>query len=350
MSEMSSSSAPRPIAVLVDREGLGDSLLKFPFLRAIRRGFPGCPIWWIATHQTSMATELAPFVAALIDRVIDHAGLTGKSREVRERLRALPPFDLVFESRTHIPSVLLTRTLLTYNGFYCCLPGYVLSDRRPPGRWTRPAGIAERMLSLADAALGKPADWQGTLEVSPAARALAAERLPSGPRYIGLATGSREVRKNWPVERYIALAQALEASGRTPVFLIGPQERELLEKFRTAVPSALFPEATPPDPALGLARLEFAIAICHRLAAAVANDSGIGHLLGAIGTPLVTLFGPTDAARWAPFTRAGIIVRSQEFGGDTMDAIPVEPVLRAVDEVSMIPKSGSRFSEKIMLK
>ena len=128
------------------------------------------------------------------------------------------------------------------------------------------------------------------------------ERLPAGPRYIGLATGSREVRKNWPVERYIALAQALEASGRTPVFLIGPQERELLEKLRAAVPSALFPEATPPDPALGLARLEFAIALCHRLSAAVANDSGIGHLLGAIGTPLVTLFGPTDAARWAPFT------------------------------------------------
>jgi ADP-heptose:LPS heptosyltransferase len=129
------------------------------------------------------------------------------------------------------------------------------------------------------------------------------------------------------------LAQAIEAGGRTPVFLIGPQERELLDRLRAAVPSALFPEATPPDPALGLARLEFAIALCHRLSAAVANDSGIGHLLGAIGTPLVTLFGPTDAARWAPFTKAGIMVRAQQFGGDTMDAIPVEPVLRAVDSV-----------------
>jgi ADP-heptose:LPS heptosyltransferase len=339
MSEVSGDPGARPIAVLVDREGLGDSLLKFPFLRAIRRGFPGRPIWWIATHQTSMANELSPFVTTLIDRVIDYAGLTGKSREVRERLKALPPFDLVFESRTHIPSVVLARTLLTHKGFYCCLPGYLLSDRRPPGRWTRPDGIAERMLSLADAALGKPGDWQGTLEVSPAARALAEQRLPDGPRYIGLAIGSREVRKNWPIEKYIALAQALEAGGHTPAFLIGPQERALLEKLRAAVPSALFPEATPPDPALGLYRLEFAIAICHRLSAAVANDSGIGHLLGAIGTPLVTLFGPTDAARWAPFTKAGIIVRSQEFGGDTMDAIPVEPVLRAVDRV--ISKSQS---------
>lgn len=333
MNEPADKAAVRPIAVLVDREGLGDSLLKFPFLRAIRRGFPGRPVWWIATHQTSMATELAPFVTHLIDRTIDYAGLTGKSPQVRERLKALPPFDLVFESRTHISSVFLARRLLTHNGFYCCLPGYLLSDRRPPGRWTRPDGIAERMLSLAAAALGQAPDWKGTLDVSPAAQALAAERLPPGPRYVGLAIGSREVRKNWPVERFIAVAQSLEASGFVPVFLIGPQERETLERLRAAVPSALFPEATPPDPALGLARLEFAIALCHRLTAAVANDSGIGHLLGAIGTPLVTLFGPTDAKRWAPFTTAGVILRAQQFGGEAMDAIPVEPVLLAVDTV-----------------
>ena len=190
------------------------------------------------------------------------------------------------------------------------------------------------MLSLAEAALRGKADWQGTLEVSPAARALAEQRLPAGPRYVGLAIGSREVRKNWPMENYVALAQALAGSGRTPAFLIGPQERETLARLRAEVPFALYPEATPPDPALGLARLEFAVALCHRLTAAVANDSGIGHLLGAIGTPLVTLFGPTDAARWAPFTTAGVIVKSQEFGGDTMDAIPVDAVLKAIGQVS----------------
>ena len=68
----------RPIAVLVDREGLGDALLKLPFLRAVRRAFPGRPLWWIATHQTSMARELAPWVDGLIDRTIEHAGLTDR--------------------------------------------------------------------------------------------------------------------------------------------------------------------------------------------------------------------------------------------------------------------------------
>ena len=208
----------------------------------------------------------------------------------------------------------------------------------------RPRGIAARMLSLADAALGQPGDWQGTLDVSPAAQTLARQRLPDGARYVGLAIGSREVRKNWPVDRYVALAQAIGAGGRTPVFLIGPQERELLEQLRAAVPSALFPEATPPDPALGLARLEFAIALCHRLSAAVANDSGIGHLLGAVGTPLVSLFGPTDAERWAPFTSAGVIVRAQEFGGEAMDAIPVDAVLAALERAALASRKRGTTS------
>jgi ADP-heptose:LPS heptosyltransferase len=99
------------------------------------------------------------------------------------------------------------------------------------------------------------------------------------------------------------------------------------------VPAALFPEAAPLDPTLGIARLEFAIALCERLAAAVANDSGIGHLLAAVGTPLVSLFGPTDAARWAPFTERGVLMRAQEFGGSAMESIPVDVVERALDRL-----------------
>ena len=39
-------------------------------------------------------------------------------------------------------------------------------------------------------------------------------------------------------------------------------------------------------------------------AACVSNDSGAMHLAGAIGTPLVALFGPTREAETAPLTRA----------------------------------------------
>jgi ADP-heptose:LPS heptosyltransferase len=329
----------RPMAVLVDREGLGDALLKLPFLRAVRRAFPGRPLWWIATHQTSMARELAPWVADLIDRTIEYAGLTEPAREVIPRLRALPPFDLVFDARTRFATVLLARTLLAHRGFYACVPGYVLSTRRPPGRFMRPDNIAERMLSLAAAAIGRPGDVSGAFELSHDVERFAANALPAGRTYVGLAAGSREARKNWPSAKFMALAERLAQAGLTPVFLIGPQERELVDALRARVPSALFPEADPIDPALHPRPLELAMAIGRRLAAAVANDSGIGHLLGIVGTPLVSLFGPTDPARWRPYTTTGLVVRAQQFGSDAMDGIPVGSVFAAVDK--LIKASGT---------
>jgi ADP-heptose:LPS heptosyltransferase len=323
----------RRIAVLVDREGLGDALLKIPFLRAVRRAYPEHRIWWIATHQTAMADDLAPWVAPLIDRVMANAKLTSPDREVIPRLQALPPFDLVFDTRTRFMTVLLARLNLKHKGFFACMPGFALSDRLPPGRWTRPKNVAARALTMIEAAIGGAADWKGTFDVSPAAQELAVERLPDGARHIGLAPGSREVRKNWPLDRYMALATALAGKGYAPAFLIGPQERDWLATLRAGVPQALFPEAEPIDPACGVGRLELAIALGRRLTATVANDSGIGHLMAATGTPLVSLFGPSDAGRWAPFGERVVIVRAQEFGGDTMEAIPVDAVVNAAERL-----------------
>jgi ADP-heptose:LPS heptosyltransferase len=325
------STAPNlPIGVLVDREGLGDALLRLPFLRAVKRAWPDRPVWWISSHETAMAHELAPWSGVFIDRAIEHAGLAKPWREMVARLRALPPFDLVFDTRDRLASVVMARLLLSHRGFYASQPYDLLSTSSPPRGSARPSGIAARMLSLVEAASGAPADWRGDFEIGSAATHLAMWRLPDGPSYVGLAVGGGG-RESWPLASYIALAERLELSGRTPVFLIGPQQRSLVEVLRASVPSALFPEADPIDPDITLRPLELAIAIGRRLAAAVADDSGIGHLLALVGTPLVSLFGPTDADRRRPFTSRGVVVSAQDLGGTTMEAIPVEPVFAAVE-------------------
>jgi len=320
-----------PIAVLVDREGLGDALLRLPFLRAVKRAWPDRPVWWIASQETAMARELAPWSGALIERTIEHAGLTKPLREVIPRLRAMPPFDLVFDTRDRLVPVALARLLLSHRGFYASLP-YDLLSTRPASRGPAdPPGIAARMLALLEAASGAPADWRGDFEIGSAATHLATWRLPDGQTYVGLEVGGSEGPESWPLAAYIALAERLERAGCTPVFLIGPKERSLVEVLRASVPSALFPQADPIDPEIMPRPLELAIAIGRRLAGAVADDSGTGHLLAAVGTPLVSLFGPTDADRRRPFTPHGVVVRAQDFGGTAMEAIPVEPVFAALE-------------------
>jgi ADP-heptose:LPS heptosyltransferase len=332
--------APRPIAVIVDREGLGDVMLKLPFLRALRRAFPDNPVWWIATHQTSMADDLRPLFERDVARVIAHAGLDGPVRPLLARLRALPPFERVFDARTKISTVALTRFALRHHGFYACLPGYLLCDGRPPSR-SRPRHIAARMLSLAAAAAGGGADGSGRLEASPAARALAERLLPAARAYVGIAPGSRQADKNWPMARFCEVAATITRSGVTPVIFLGPQETQAAAEVAAAAPSAIVLRADP-EISAGEA-FDRLIAQAQRLALLLANDNGVGHLAGAAGTPVVSLFGPTDPARWAPVAPANQILSARDFGGTTMEAIPVAAVVEAV--MGLLARTGAAGSD-----
>lgn len=323
--------------MLVDREGLGDVLLKFSFLRAIASGFPKQPIWWIARHQSAMAGPLRRFMPVKLAEVREHVGIGGPTGEVKRQLLALPPFSLVFDTRTRIASVWLAHRYLTWDRFYCCLPGYLLSSARPPGRCIRHRHIGKRALSLAEAALRAPADGSGRLMCTQAARTVASKILPDGPIYVGLAVGSREMRKNWPINRFTALAVCLGESGIVPVVFLGPHERDYAAFIRRVFPRLLAIDFTQfPGEDDGL---DVAIAIAERVALVVANDSGMGHLFGAAGRPIISLFGPTDPRRWAPMAPLQRTVRAQDFHGEAMDLIPLAAVLRAVQD--LIPASKS---------
>jgi ADP-heptose:LPS heptosyltransferase len=41
-------------------------------------------------------------------------------------------------------------------------------------------------------------------------------------------------------------------------------------------------------------------AVLGRCAGVVANDSGVAHLAGLLGLPVLVLFGPTDPVVWTP--------------------------------------------------
>jgi ADP-heptose:LPS heptosyltransferase len=321
----------RPIAVLVDREGLGDALLKLPLLRAIARGFPRHPIWWISTHHTDMAGPLRRFMPPQLALVQERAELGKPLRAAARRLREYPEFSLVFDTRSRIANVWLARHILAHERFFCCLPGYLLASARPPGRFTRPRHIGERALSLAQAALGEKADPSGELEASAGARDVAQAVLPDGPIYVGLGIGSREMRKNWPIEKFAELSCALSGQGVAPVLLLGPREVERADEIRAAVPALASVDLT--RSSAGSGSFDFTVAIAKRLSVVVANDSGTGHLFGAAGRPIVSLFGPTDPRRWAPFAPVQKTVWAREFGGEAMECIPPDAVLAAVEKI-----------------
>ena len=318
-----------PIAVLVDREGLGDVMLKTPFLRALRREFPDHEVWWISTHESAME-QLRDLLAPAVTKVIAHAALDGPVRPMLRRLRALPAFDLVFDSRTKISTVALTRMTLKHRGFYCCLPGYLLCDGRPQSGRSRPSHIGERMLSLVGCATGRPPDGSGRLAASEKAATQARQVLSGGRRYVGIASGSRVAEKNWPLASFCEVALALIDRELTPVFFLGPMEQATAAEIQAAAPGAVVLTGQ----GMAKADLDVLIAQGQRLTLLLANDNGVGHLLGAAGVPVISLFGPTDPARWRPATPRGQTLRGVDFGEDGIGSIPVSAVVEAVTQMA----------------
>jgi heptosyltransferase-1 len=100
--------------------------------------------------------------------------------------------------------------------------------------------------------------------------------------------------KQWPAERYGALAKELRAMGFVP--LVNAPRKD--DAVAAAVVSASGGAAE-----MVVCNVAGLIALMRRTSLLVGGDSGPTHLAAALGVPLVALYGPTDPARNGPWGR-----------------------------------------------
>ncbi len=135
---------------------------------------------------------------------------------------------------------------------------------------------------------------------APEDRARAAALLPSDRPVIALAPTANWPPKIWAAERFAALFQALRDGplpGAVPAIFAGPGE---VERNTAAPLLRLLPDAID---LTGRLSVPEAAACLARSALFIGNDSGLMHLAAAAGAPTLGLFGPTDAAEYAPSGR-----------------------------------------------
>jgi heptosyltransferase III len=121
---------------------------------------------------------------------------------------------------------------------------------------------------------------------------------------IVLHPGSGSETKNWPIENWIKLGDALVATGRQLLIVAGEADTERTAKLKSAWSDrpVRFIEDLP-LPQLG-ALLEGITFIGH--------DSGISHIAAAVGARCVLLFGRTDPAIWAPANKNVTVLRAPQ--------------------------------------
>ena len=162
-----------------------------------------------------------------------------------------------------------------------------------------------------------PVAWTSELDRDRVAALLPADRL-----IVVLAPTANWAPKVWPAERFAAAFHLLSGPDTVPVILggPGPAEQEMAAPLLAALPAAI--------DLVGRLTLPEVVACLQRARLFIGNDSGLMHVSAAAGAPTIGLFGPTDAATYAPTGRLAAAVV-----GSSMAAITVDQVVKAAERL-----------------
>ncbi|MHC4211045.1 MAG: lipopolysaccharide heptosyltransferase II [Planctomycetota bacterium] len=270
---------------------VGDTIMATPLLRAARRALPRARIIAACRHGLDELLAATPW----LDDVI-----AGETKTVRgmlglaRRLRREGP-EAVLLCPNSFRSALLARLCAAPRrvGYRRYGRGPLLTHALRPQPSKAPTPALTWYARLAAYALGlDDIDPRMQLFVADAQRAEAARLLEGVSRpYAVLCPGANKAAKRWPAERFAAVADALAGLGLAAVATGAPGEREVVAEVSRA---AAVPVLDLVQRGLGIGSLKAVIADA---ALCVTNDTGPRHVAAALGTPVVTLFGPTDH-RW----------------------------------------------------
>ena len=303
---------------------VGDVVFTTPAVRALRRRYPEARISYLVEPAA------APIVAASrhLDEVIvaprrggwrrlaDDASLAWRLRKRR--------FDLAIDfhggprsawlawasgSRRRIGYVIAGRT-------------WMYTDAVPRARELRPRHSVENQWDLL-APLGIPAPVPSVDPVEMAAdpranervdATLAAAGVPDDAEIVVVHVSAGNPFRRWPAESFVEAAARIASGGaaRRIVFTSGPSDagaaNAIAERTRVRL-----------GPRLGgrvVLCNEFDLAELHaligRAALFIGGDSGPLHVAATTATPIVALFGPTLAARSAPWRASGFVTEIVE--------------------------------------
>ena len=339
---------PRRILV-VKLFALGDMLNITPALRALRERYPEARIDVLATRGGAVGLGRSPYVddVFIFDKsLFDSVGGSLSPRALLVGLRFA--FDL---RRRRYDTLVLLHHLVTAWGTikYLALVlwsgattrvgldngrGWFLTHRvRDRGF----GAIDERRYWLAIVAAldARSDDDRPHFTVTAADRDAGARLLAglpgAGPFVVIHPTnGAYAAGRQWPPERFAAVADQLAREWGARILLVGTETAAIgrVAALMTA-------------PCLNLAGrtdLPTLAGLLGHAALLIGNDSSVGHLAAALGVPVLALFGPSNDRAWAPWGTGRVVLSPDDA------QLPALPATRGIVVRSAAPQAPCLYS------
>jgi heptosyltransferase-2 len=288
--------------ILVIRGGaIGDFILTLPAIRLLREAFPGAHLE-ILGYKHIVAIAEGRFYADAT-RSIEYAAMAGFFVPNSDLASDLAEYFASFQqiiSYLYDPSGYFHANLRRAGAKQIIQAFAPIDDSEHVTRQlARP--LQSLALYLEDSA---PAVHPSSEDREFALRFLEGARRP----LIALHPGSGSAKKNWPIARWIEVANRLIESDQHPELLL------ILGEADQTQGAALQAGVAQGGP-LRIARdlpLPHLAAVFAECALFLGHDSGISHLAAAAGTPSLVLFGPTDPAIWAPPNNSVTVIEAPD--------------------------------------
>ncbi len=344
-------------ALVIKLRHHGDVLVSSPVFSVLKAQAPQVEIDALVYADTAEMLTLHPAISNVhtIGRQWKKLGVVGQARAELALYQALKArgYDLIIHLTEHWRGAWLCRLLKPRWSV-----GPAIGGRSK--RWKRsfthlqsaPKNALRHMAEANLDALRRigiqpaPEARRLLLVPGPAAEAAVAAQLQGfglhGGDFIHIHPASRWFFKCWPAEQMAALVDCLQAEGHAVVLTAAPSddERHMLEAIQARL-------ARPAFSLSGQLSLKELAALTQASKLFIGVDSAPMHIAGAVGTPIVALFGPSGDKQWGPWGVPFRVISSQRHpcrpcgidgcgGGkvsDCLTALGVDEVLAAAREL-----------------
>ena len=300
------------ILIYVGLDLLGDALLKIPFLIVLKEHFPNAKVTWFAGKGTSIFNgSLHPLSKGLITKIQDTPKYGSSFLDIFKKIEH-KRYDIIIDTQKRLLTTLLLKRFKTHIFISPCSK-FLFSDLVPQNPTER--NLSSQLINLVEIFCNKNISYKNNINII-------------NSRRIAICPGASVIWKRWPIENFIQVAKHLVMEKFIPVFILGPQERDLERSLIREFPKKKIIIALSHDPLK-------TIQISKSCMAGISNDTGCGHLIASSGIPVLTLFGPTDSEKFSPLgNEKNTSISSQIiFKSKNIDTIPVNLVLKRFKKI-----------------
>ena len=316
--------------VFSNGEKLGDGIIKIQLLYEIKRRFPNFKLIWVANGTTVYNNKLKLFSDKYIDLVIENANLKPFfwQKITTNKYLLDCKFHYIFDTQKAVMRTIALKRL-NYSFFISNSAKGFFSNSYLIKKISKKKYYLDDLIDLLDNIKKINVDNKFKIFIPNDIENILCKIFDPKFKYIGIAPGAGEKDKIWPVKNFINIAQYFEKKLFKIVWFLGPDEKSIKHLIKINFPNSIYPEELTNK----FSSFEIIMATTKYLSCALANDSGISHILSTKHCPLIKLFGKKDPKKFTPIDKQIITISADEFNSNDITHINEKFV---IDKISKL--------------